>query len=183
MWLLFQLLVLSCAKYTYSLCCIILHILYEDAPEGLVGSEFTPQLPTLEPSKYDTCILSVTVEQQPLVTTQCESSSGVPAASKDICHKLETTASTLYSTQTVVPSTMALSKSERKALQVPHSEKGTGILLRRDGTKLLFQEQKIHIVFSSTAPMEENATEQREGESGTREGEATSTQAAGAIGS
>ena len=67
------------------------------------------------------------------LTTQCESSSGVPAASKDICHTLETTA-TPYSTQTTVPSSMAISKSERAAtLQVPPSEKATKIPLTSNG--------------------------------------------------
>ena len=42
---------------------------------------------------------------------------------------------------------MAISKSERETLQVPHSEKAAGIPLGRDGTKLLFQELKVHNVF------------------------------------
>ena len=85
-------------------------------------------------------------EKPPLVTTKCESSSSVPAASKDICHTLGTTV-TPYSTQTSAPSSMAISMSERETLQVPHSENGTRIPLGRDGTKLLFQELKLQYVF------------------------------------
>ena len=122
-------------------------------------------------------VLSVTDEQPPLVTAGCESSSGFPAIPKDICHTLGTTA-TPNSTPTTVPSSVAISKSERETPQVPHSEKGTRIPLRRDSKTLLFQELKVHNVFSSIAPMKESTTEQHEGETGTGGGEATSTQIA-----
>ena len=49
------------------------------------------------------------------------------------------TTATPNSTQITVPSSMAISKSERVTLQVPHSEKATKIALRRDGTNYCFK--------------------------------------------
>ena len=98
----------------------------------------------------------------------CESDIDALTGPKDVLHSTETTdvlqsekTSLLfphsggatptnarpYSTQTTVPSSMAISKSERETLQVPRSEKATKIPLRRDGTKLLFQELKVQNVF------------------------------------
>ena len=87
------------------------------------------------------------------------------------------------STQTTVPSSMAISKSEREILQVSHSERATKIPLRRDGTNYCFKSLKCRMCFSPIAPMEESTAEQHEGETGTGGGEATSMEDAGATGS
>ena len=105
------------------------------------------------------------------MTTQC--SSDVPAASKDVCHTLETT-TVSYSTQTTaVPSSTAFLISEKETLQVPHSENATEI---RDGKKLYIALRLTAICFPPIASMKENTTEQDEGETGTAGHEATSTQ-------
>ena len=124
----------------------------------------------------------MTVEQPPSVTAQCESSSGVSAASKDVCHTLLTTA-TSYSSQTTVPSSVVLSKSERAATsQVPPSEKATEIPLRSDGIHKTFvaRAKSTEMCFLPIAPMKESTTEHSEGETETGEGEATSIQVSGA---
>ena len=126
----------------------------------------------------------MTVEQPPSVTTQCESSSGVSAASNDVCHTLETTA-TPYSTTTTVPSSVAISKSERAATpQVPPFEKATEIPLRSDGIHKTFaaRAKSTEMCFSPIAPMKESTTEHSEGEIGTGGGEETSIQVSGATG-
>ena len=98
----------------------------------------------------------------------CESEIDALTDPKDVLHSTETTdvpqlekTSLLFphsggatptnatptSTQTTVPSSIAVSKSERETLQVPHSEKATKFPLRKDGIKLLFQELKVQNVF------------------------------------
>ena len=147
---------------------------YADVQEELVESEFSHHPPILDPSKCVLCripVKTVLLKTPPLVTTQCESSSDVPAASKDVCHTLETT-TVSYSTQTTaVPSSTAVSKSERETLQVPHSENATEI---RDGKNCCFKTYSN--LFSPIAPMKESTTEQDEGETGTAGYEANSTQ-------
>ena len=44
----------DCISYN-TLC----NVLYTDVPEGLVDSEFTPKLATLDPSKYVMCMNTV----------------------------------------------------------------------------------------------------------------------------
>ena len=126
----------------------------------------------------------MTVEQPPLVPAGCESSSGVPAASKDVCHTFGTTA-TPHSTQTTVPSSVAISKSERAATsQVLPSVKATEIPLRSDGIHKTFvaRAKSTEMCFLPIAPMKESTTEHSEGETGTGGGEETSIQVSGATG-
>lgn len=70
-------------------------------------------------------------------TTGCENSNDVPAASQDVYHALETTASSCSTHTTTASSSTEISKA---TLLLPHSEKATKILLRGEGKKnSLFQ--------------------------------------------